>query len=181
MAGIIVVSEVVVGAVIIYFLLRRRRPLVRAPTTADGTLGKTATVLPDESRKSGRVENSVRRDVERVETPKPQTDFVTAGSTLGKTATVLPDESRESGRVKNSVRRDAERAVNLKQQTDFVIVGGKIVIPRGDKSSDIEILYGSESHAIISVEYEPTNSHPRGIISVIVLGDLLEPEKSKEN
>jgi hypothetical protein len=104
------------------------------------------------------------------------------GPTLSKATPVYPDELRESGRAawEDRLPGDIERTEAPTAQTEFVVVGGKIVIPRDDKSSDIEIMYAPESRAVISTEYDHTNSHLRGTITIIVVGKASEPEKSKE-
>jgi hypothetical protein len=64
-------------------------------------------------------------------------------------------------------------------KTDLEIIGGKVMIPRDGKSSDIELVNMPDTRIIISLEYDP-ELHPRGLAKIVVLGSTKEYEKSKE-
>ena len=64
-------------------------------------------------------------------------------------------------------------------ETHLEITGGKIVIPRDGKSTDIEITNNPETRIVITLEYDP-ELHPRGLAKIMVLGPASEYEKLKE-
>jgi hypothetical protein len=64
-------------------------------------------------------------------------------------------------------------------KTSVEVIGGKIIIPRDGKASDIELVNMPDSRILIALEYDP-EINPKGSAKIIILGTSSEYEKLKE-
>jgi hypothetical protein len=64
-------------------------------------------------------------------------------------------------------------------KTHLEIIGGKIIIPRGGESADIQIINMPDSRIIFSLECDP-EKYPKGLAKIAIIGPALEYEKSEE-
>jgi hypothetical protein len=64
-------------------------------------------------------------------------------------------------------------------KTTLEIIGGRVLIPRDDKSSEIELVNMPNSHIMISLEYDP-ELHPKGSAKIVILGSVQESIRIKD-
>lgn len=64
-------------------------------------------------------------------------------------------------------------------KTTLEIIGGRVLIPRDDKSSEIELVNMPNSHIMISLEYDP-ELHPKGSAKIVILGSVPESVRIKD-
>jgi hypothetical protein len=64
-------------------------------------------------------------------------------------------------------------------KTTLEIQGGKIIVPRDEKSADIELINSVNNRVMVTLEYDPI-LHPQGSVKIIILGPVSELEKMKE-
>jgi hypothetical protein len=68
----------------------------------------------------------------------------------------------------------------LRFQTRMEMIGGKLVLPRDDKSPEIELVNTGDNHMLIIMEYDP-EIIPKGSTRIILRGSTDEYEESREN
>ncbi len=161
LAGIVIISELLIGVLIVSLFLRRK------PTPVP-VMDELASTLKD-----------MRYDPARrqVVNTKMYTRPVVA-------AMEAPPEAPPKAPPKTEVSWDDLLSDDLKHEgeafrTQLIITGGEITIPGKTAKADIELINSPNSRIVISVEYDP-ESNPRCQTKILIQDSNTEYQKSKE-
>lgn len=161
LAGIVIISELLVGVLVVSLFLRRKS----SPTPV---LNELASTLKD-----------MRYDPARhqfVNTKMYNRQAVAAAE--------VPPGAPPKATPKTEVSWDDLLSDDLKREgeafkTQLIITGGKIIVPGKTPKADIELINSPNSRIVISLEYDP-ESNPKCQTKIIIQDSNIEYQKSKE-
>jgi hypothetical protein len=154
---IIMFLAILAVGVAMYSLFYRRQGPIRAAQTAtiSNSSGNQSDTFPVSSRNEAM--NNAKNWNESVSIPSDKN-----GDVRIAWDDILPNRARDGA-----------------FKTTMEIQGGKIIVPRDEKSVDIEVINSVNNRVMVTLEYDPI-LHPQGSVKIIILGPVSELEKMKE-
>jgi hypothetical protein len=90
----------------------------------------------------------------------------------------MPKNKEYEGIIQDDVLQKSRKGPEV-FQTHLTVVGGKVIIPRDGKWTDIELVSMADSRLLITLKYDP-ELYPQGSVKIVILGSSLEYEELKE-